>query len=193
MNTSAIHLGELVFNQIRLTEDAVIKPFESADEDLNNFLLHDAKNYLKSRLAVTYVLQTEEEVIAYYSLSNDKLVKDTESSSTWNKLNRAIANEKRRRSYPAVKIGRLAVSEKYARLGIGKLIIGFIINMFIDTPQQTGCRFVTVDAYRDAVGFYERNGFTYLTNKDKEDATRTMYLDLILFVSSHFPSPPQTV
>jgi hypothetical protein len=35
---------------VRLEENTVIPPFESEDKDLNDFLLHDAKNYLKSFL-----------------------------------------------------------------------------------------------------------------------------------------------
>jgi GNAT superfamily N-acetyltransferase len=179
MKIDSIHFGGVVMRLVALREDTVIKPFESEDSDLNDFLLHDAKNYARSRLSVTYLLETEDETVAYFSLSNDKLIKDAESPSTWNKLNRAIANEKRRRSYPAVKIGRLAVSKKYARLGLGRLIISSVINMFTEAPQQTGCRFITVDAYRAAVRFYEKNDFNYLTTKDIDDPTRTMYLDLL--------------
>lgn len=37
---------------------------------------------------------------------------------------------------------------------------------------------MTVDAYRDALGFYEKSGFTFFTDSDKDDETRVMYLDL---------------
>jgi GNAT superfamily N-acetyltransferase len=176
--TNTISLENFDFQQIQLNEDTVIKPFESEDEDLNDFLLNDAKNYFKSLFAVTYLLQTKDETIAYYCLSNDRLTKDDEEKSTWNKINRAIANNKRRKSYPAVKIGRLAVSKKYVRLGLGKIIIDTVIKMYIANRQQAGCRFITVDAYSNAVHFYEKNDFKYLTDKDKHDETRAMYLDL---------------
>jgi GNAT superfamily N-acetyltransferase len=161
-----------------LTQDTVIKPFESEDRDLNDFLLNDAKNYQKSLLSVTYLYRTEEETIAYFCLSHDSLTKDEEAKSSWNKLNRAIANEKRRKSYPAVKIGRLAVSKKYARLGFGNIMIKSVMNMYANNQQQAGCRFVTVDAYRNALPFYEKNRFRYLTEKDEQDETRAMYFDL---------------
>jgi GNAT superfamily N-acetyltransferase len=159
----------------------MIQPFESEDQDLNDFLFNDAKDYLKSLLAVTYTYRTEDETIAYFCLSHDSLTKDNEEKSAWNKVNRAIANEKRRKSYPAVKIGRLAVSKKYARLGFGKLIIQTIREMYANSQQQAGCRFITVDAYSTALSFYEKNNFKYLTDKDKEDETRAMYFDLKQF------------
>jgi hypothetical protein len=102
---------------VKLEADTKINSFESEDKDLNDFLLNDAKNYLKSLLAVTYILQIGDETIAYFSLSNDNLIKNDGEKSVWNRLNRAIPNDKRRRSYPAVKIGRLAVAKKYAGMG----------------------------------------------------------------------------
>jgi GNAT superfamily N-acetyltransferase len=162
----------------QLTEDTVIGSFESDDEELNDFLLNDAKKYLTSLLSVTYLLRTQDEIIAYFCLSNDCLTKDNEDKSAWNKVNRTIDNEKRRRNYPAVKIGRLAVSANYAGLGFGKLIIRIVRELYTNKHQQSGCRFITVDAYRSALPFYEKNSFKYMTDKDSSNETRAMYFDL---------------
>jgi predicted GNAT family N-acyltransferase len=174
-----------LFNQniqfVRLENNTEIKSFESTDEDLNDFLKNDAKKYLSSLLAITYLIQTKDEIIAYFCLSNDRIMKDDEYKRTWNKINRTIDNEKRRKSYPAVKIGRLAVSKKYAGIGIGKAIIMQIREIYTQNQQQAGCRFITVDAYNTALPFYEKNNFNYLTDKDKEDVTRAMFLDLKAF------------
>jgi GNAT superfamily N-acetyltransferase len=155
-----------------------IKSFESEDKDLNNFLLNDAKSYLKSLLAVTYLLQVGDETVAYFSLSNDSLIKNYGEKTIWNRINRFIPNNKRRRSYPAVKIGRLAVAKTHTGIGLGKRIILTIKNMYINEPRRAGCRFLMVDAYRDALPFYEKNKFKFLTEQDKNDDTRTMYFDL---------------
>lgn len=45
----------------------------------------------------------------------------------------------------------------------------------------SGCRFLTVDAYKSAITFYEKCGFQFLTEKDKEESTRAMYFDLIYY------------
>ncbi|HOG36791.1 MAG TPA: GNAT family N-acetyltransferase [Paludibacteraceae bacterium] len=161
-----------------LTENKVLKPFESVDKDLNDFLANDAKSYSSSLLATTYLIENKEETIAYFSLLNDRILMDEEEKSIWNRINRLIANRKRNKSYPAVKIGRLAVSKKYAKSGIGKDIISFVQYYYTDTQQKAGCRFIIVDAYQSALGFYEKMGFQYLTTKDKGQATRSMFFDL---------------
>ena len=111
--------------QFQLTSDTDIKPFKCADDDLNEFLFEDAKHFQKELLAVTYLLEYMEQnkTAAYFSLLADKITFSPDVKSVWNKLNRNIPNEKRRRSYPAVKIGRLAVNEDYAGCGLGTFIL----------------------------------------------------------------------
>ncbi len=89
-----------------------------------------------------------------------------------------LANNKRKRSYPAVKIGRLAVDKKSAQLGFGKFILYYVRETYAHDLQSAGCRFITVDAYVDVTGFYERNGFKFMTQEDERKDTRAMYFDL---------------
>ena len=58
----------------------------------------------------------------------------------------------------------------------GDDIIDFVKQTFI-TKNRTGCCFVTVDALRSAVPFYESNGFKPL-RKVNEGETIPMYYDL---------------
>jgi len=172
-------LSNLNARIVRLNNDTEIESFESGNEDLNYFLLNDAKDYLTSLLSITYTLQNDTDIVAYYCLSNDRLSQQAEDKSIWNKINRLISNKKRRKSYPAVKIGRLAVSKKFANMGIGTMIIKGIKELYENTSlQNAGCRFIIVDAYKNALSFYEKNGFRYLTENDINDATRIMYFDL---------------
>ena len=159
-----------------------ISAFESGDAELDDFLFNDAKNYRNSLLAVTYLVRVENEIAAYFCLSNDRLIKDSSGNSEWNKLNRSIANDKRRKNYPAVKIGRLAVSKKYSSKGLGSSILRIVREMYANHQQQAGCRFITIDEYQNALGFYQKNGFAFLTEKDCKEETRAMYLDLMAFV-----------
>jgi len=167
---------------VRLEEDTPISSFDCGDIDLNNFLHNDSKNYLKSMLAVTYLIKVENEIVAYFCLSNDGLTRTTiltaEEKALWNKVGRKIPNSKRRKTYPAVKIGRLAVNKKFSGLGLGTQMLLSVREMYLSEPHHAGCRFVTVDAYRSALPFYERNDFRYLTTKDEDDDTRVMYFDL---------------
>lgn len=171
---------KLTFKQISV--DTEIKSFDCGDTDLNDFLIDDAKSYLKSMLAVTYLLEDKEkeQTVAYYSLLNDKIVFNPDQKKRWNKLNRPIPNEKRRREYPAVKIGRLAVSKYYANQNIGRMIL-LQIKMMFAQMNQSGCRFLTVDAYSEAIPFYEKCGFNFLSDTDQNERTRAMYFDLIYY------------
>ena len=68
-------------------------------------------------MAVTYLFidQKKQQIAAYFSLLNDKRAYDPRERSIWNRINRLIPNQKRRRSYPSAKIGRLAVGTFYQR------------------------------------------------------------------------------
>ena len=44
----------------RLTQYYIFKDFDCGNEDLNDFLFNDSKRYLKSRLAVTYIIESED-------------------------------------------------------------------------------------------------------------------------------------
>ena len=57
------------FKFCRLEADTELKGFKSIDDDLNDFLLNDAKNYNEELLAVTYLMidAETEDIIAYYS------------------------------------------------------------------------------------------------------------------------------
>ena len=86
-------------------------------------------------------------------------------------------NEKRLKSYLAVKICRFAVDLSMKGQSVGSFLLNFIKSYFLD-DNKTGCRFITVDAYAAAVPFYLKNGFVPLTSEDAMSATRLLYFDL---------------
>ncbi|WP_337043065.1 GNAT family N-acetyltransferase [Emticicia sp. 17c] len=167
-----------------MTEGHFIKPFDCDDEDLNDFLANDSKVYMRELLAVTYILESDAETVAFFSLANDKISLESEPNrdkTIWNRFKKHIFpknnNKRKMRSFPAMKIGRLAVNKNYKGYGVGTLILDYLKKMFIDN-NRTGCKFITVDAYRKSLGFYEKNQFRYLTDSDKDDDTRLMYFNL---------------
>lgn len=172
------------FSQIQLSSETQIKPFKCADDDLNGFLLDDAKYFQEELMAVTYLIEDNQKnvTVAYFSLLADKISFNPDEKSVWNKLNRNIPNPKRRRNYPALKIGRLAVNEVYAGTGVGTFVLDSIKYAFTSV-KRLGCRFLTVDALNSATKFYEKNGFQFFTELDKEDETRLMFYDLKNFIS----------
>ena len=166
-------------------DDTDILHFDCCNKDLNDYLLENdpnvpnAKHHARELLAETYLFEDDDigETIAYFSLLNDKIDRDLSEKSTWNRLSRTIPNAKRRRSYPAVKIGRLAVSQKYQGKHIGRIVLNYIKRVFLDN-RISGCRFISVDALREAVGFYEKAGFSILATPSQDDDTVLMFYDL---------------
>lgn len=169
---------------VRLQEDTEIKHFDSGDEDLNRFLYEDAKEYSKQFLAVTYLLEDQNNTISYFSLSNDLLFySDIDNKSKWRKFTKLIGlnfQKRKRKSYPAVKLGRLATNKEYQSMGFGKIVIDWIKYSFTNN-NKTGCLFITVDAYNNsgAVKFYENNGFQFVNSNTEKDNTRLMYCSLL--------------
>lgn len=165
----------------RLNIGDTIAAFDCNDEDLNDFLLNEANLYRNALLSVTYVVEDKQsnDVLAYFSLSNDKIsISDFESKTEFNHFRKhKFVNEKRLRSYPAIKIGRLAISKLAQHQSIGTYLLEFIEDYFI-IDNKSGCRFVTVDAYVDAIPFYIKNNYQFLNNDDEDKRTRVMYFDL---------------
>ena len=82
-------------------------------------------------------------------------------------------------SYPAIKIGRLAVDLKYEGQGIGRELMKQIKESVAKGSKVSAFRFLTVDAYLSAVPFYEKNGFKMLLGNDENKHTRAMYFDML--------------
>ena len=172
---------------LRLRSDTEIAEFDCGDPDLNEFLFVDAQQYLGQLLSVTYLIMESSKLVAFFSLSNDKLTcapDDRGGRTIWNRIQRKIPNIKRRRSYPAVKIGRLGVCENMQGYGVGQQILDWLKILFL-TANRTGCRFITVDAYSDpkTIHFYEANSFGFLSSSDEGEDTRQMYFDLKPFAA----------
>lgn len=165
----------------RLDIGETVTTFDCGDEDLNDFLLNEATLYRNALLAITYVVEKKgtHEIMAYFSLANDKIsISDFESKTEFNRFRKhKFVNEKRLRSYPAIKIGRFGIAKVAQHKSIGTYLLEFIEDYFI-INNKSGCRFVTVDAYVDAIPFYIRNNYQFLNNDDEDKKTRVMYFDL---------------
>lgn len=156
--------------------DHNILEFDCGDKDLNEFLLEDSKRYQQQLLAVTYIFESNSHTVAFFSMFNDKITtSEFDSKSKWKKL---APFEKRKQSYPAVKLGRLGIHVDYQKMGLGRDILNYIKILFV-TSNKTGCKFLTVDAYSKSLEFYIKNGFIFMTKSDENHDTRLMYYDLM--------------
>ena len=174
MNKDAIQLR-------RLRDLDQVSRFDCGDEDLNDFILADASLYYTVRLATSYVLENTEngDVIGYFSLAHDRIsLTDFPNNSAYNRFRKQFfAQGKMFKSYPAIKICRLATDKKYRGEGIGTMLVNMIIASY-QSDNKAGCRFDSVDAYADALPFYYKQGFLPLSKEDEGAPTRLLYFDL---------------
>jgi predicted GNAT family N-acyltransferase len=109
---------------------------------------------------------------------NDKVATFDCSNSAYNRFRKQFfAQGKMFKSYPALKICRLATSKSCRGEGIGSMMIQTIIASYRN-DSKAGCRFITVDAYADALPFYYKQGFIPLSKTDEGADTRLLYFDL---------------
>ncbi len=164
---------------VRLATNSILSDFDCGDEDLNNFLVEDAKGFLDKRIANSFILEDKGEIAAYFCLLNDKISKQEVTNSQWKEIKDKFPDGKRFSSYPAIKIGRFAVSSKYRGMQIGTKLMSLIKDMLDTDSNYSAFRFITVDAYLSAVNFYKKNGFVKLTQKEENDHTRLMFFDMM--------------
>lgn len=147
------------YDIVDLYPEMSLESFKCIEEDLNDFLINDSKDYQKELLSKTYLVihKTTGDISAYFGLLNDVVRLDETERPVRNRINRKIPNSKRRSHYPAVKLGRLAVDSRYSNQGIGRYVLDNLKYIFTH-GNRTGCRFMTVDALSSATGFYEHNG-----------------------------------
>ena len=165
------------------------KPFDCGNSDLNGFLLETCANDSnatiseKQLLAATYIVEdtNTHDILGYFSLLHDKIDRHIADKSMWNRLSREIPNAKRRSSYPALKIGKLAVSKRIKSQGLGTQIINYIKWWYLK-DKRAGCRFITVEALLESELFYKKNYFKRLVNPTQDDETVLMYFDLMEIV-----------
>ena len=125
----------------KLDEHFPVSDFDCGDEDLNDFLKKEVFLYKEQLLAMPYVLTKKDDIskiLAYFTLANDKIsVTDFPSNSQFNKFKKENFNkEKFLRSYPSVKIGRLAISKELQGQGVGTHLLRFIKDVLCRRQQD---------------------------------------------------------
>lgn len=165
----------------QLNKNEIISGFNCGDEDLNDFILNESQLYRKTRLAVSYIIENKSshQVVGFFSLANDRVsITDFENNTEFNRFRKKrFVNEKRIKSYPAVKICRLGIDVSTRGQSLGTFILDFIKTYFV-VDNKAGCRFITVDAYIEALPFYLKNNFLPLSKDAEEDHTKLLFFDL---------------
>lgn len=164
----------------RLSVDDKRPDFDCGDADLNEFFAKDSIESTKELMSVTYVVEDNDVLLAFFSLSNDAIKRvDIVDKSIERKLLKVIPHRKRYATFPAAKICRLATNAVCQGNGTGSDILDYLKYWFTN-GNKTGCRFIIVDAYNNpkTINFYQKNGFSFLLKSDESEHTRLMFFDL---------------
>jgi len=171
-----VQRNKLKYNSYELTpvEDFTIftgfsclRP-EAADRDLDDFIHEDAARHYADKIAITYALVSEidpQSPIGFVTLQNDAILVPEGTSLP-------EVSAYKYHAFPAVKIGRLGIRIEMQNKRFGSLLL-FMIKLLMTTGNRTGCRFITVDAWRDRKNkidvrrFYSNNQFNILSLREK--------------------------
>ena len=148
---------------------------DTADGALSAFLQRSSRAFHENNYAKTFVFVDQNEpaprkVVAYLSiLASEIKIEDPLSDPP-----------PPRNSYPAIKIGRLAVDNRLHRRSLGKQLVAFAVaTAKREIMPRIGCRLMVVDANRPAIDFYKKCGFVMLNTKENATLeTPLMFIDL---------------
>ena len=121
---------------------------------LDNYLHRQARQDIKKRVAVAFVLRPDGKTIArYYTLSQYSAELDAIPQDTARKLPKYPV-------VPATLIGRLAVSTAFRGRGLGGLMLMDALNRCLAGSKHVASAAVIVDAKDEGtLAFYKKYGF----------------------------------
>ncbi len=151
-------------------EHHLLSDFISSEQELVDFLKEDALINQQQRLSVTFLWFYRGKMVSYITLLADRITLEGDLRSYFQEKGVHY------RTLPALKIGRMCVDDHFQQRGLGRLMVSFAAEIAKEVSQQKmGCRFLTVDAKQNSVGFYLRMGFKPLEGRK---ITVPFYLDL---------------
>lgn len=174
-----IRMADIDIQKVNASHKPMLPSFKSYEKELMDFLIEDAIDNQEKSISVTYLwfYRPTKELIGYISVLTDAINLQGNLKSYFRKAGITY------KSLPALKIGRLCVSDSYLHKGLGTLMIEFTIILAEKIRKDAGLRFITTDAKRnpnpdnDSLHFYRKLGFDVL--KEREKGTLPMYKDLI--------------
>ncbi|MBI2125097.1 GNAT family N-acetyltransferase [Candidatus Woesearchaeota archaeon] len=174
-----ILITDIDIQKINDSHKLIISNFKSYEKELIKFLIEDAIDNQNKKISTTYLwfYKPTKELVGYVSVMTDAINLRGELKEHFRQKDISF------KSLPALKIGKLCVSDNYLGRGIGTLMIEFVIILSEKLGKDVGLRFITTDSKRNAdpkrdpIHFYKKFGFEVL--KQREIGTTPMYKDLI--------------
>lgn len=152
-----------------LSQNEDLSSFTCNDQDLNEYIQHDAKKDLANFYSATKLVKYQGEIVGFFTLITDTIQMDKVEPDEFPEFEYS--------KLPGIKIARLATHTEYEKQGVGRYMIIEIFRCVADLTLDVGCTVITVDAKKDAVGFYEKYAFVKAKSKSSHD-TEVMYLNV---------------
>lgn len=162
---------------------------DEKENKLNDFF-HSDNLFLcdKHHFCSVYIVRQKStsSLLAVFTLANDSIgllsqddKKDLQEDVCYDVAEDYSKIWNQQTSFPAINICHLGVSSRFHSAGIGSMLIKLILKTFAEY-NTSGCQFVTVDSLNNprTNNFYQKNGFSNLSNSDSTALTRRMYIQL---------------
>jgi GNAT superfamily N-acetyltransferase len=133
--------------------------FCSGDASLDDWLRHFASQNRRRDTAATWVIADKDDVVVAYATLSMTGIDLSAAPAT---LREGAPNP-----IPALLLGRLAVDERYAELGLGTELVKHVLATAVEINARVACRAVVVAALdAHARSWWERFGFGPLDPDD---------------------------
>jgi GNAT superfamily N-acetyltransferase len=158
-----------------------VTAFSCGNADLDDFLRSDALRYQAHHVATTYLGIYEDRTVGYVTLMADAVILSSRERKQLRAPNSTPLGYDDHPVIPALKVARLGACQEFRTdfSGCGHALVRFACWQALMASRSFGCRLVTVDAYPEAIEFYERIGFARNRAKPYKDRERpSMRFDL---------------
>ena len=140
------------------------KEFSCGKLQLDNYIHFQATQDVKKMLAACFVLvNNQNTVLGYYTLSNSGIPKDTIPFEFQKRIPNSYTN------LPATLLGRLAIDKSISGKGMGELLLlDALKRCYYVSKSEIGSMAVIIDPIDDnAILFYKKYGFILLPDSGK--------------------------
>jgi len=174
----SVNAEQLSLRHIRDVEDEVLKQFSCGRQQLDDFLIEDARDYDAYGLTSTVLvfLVGVSAPVAYFSLTADSV-----HLSGGERTDLGLPFDAPISFYPAVKLTKLAVAQAVQSHGLGKYLVDLICGIASDAPFAV--RLLTVDAVNQnqVLQFYQRVGFMESLSEAKQRQAQKSRETVLMF------------
>ena len=163
-----------------------VADFDCGNPDLNEFLQTDeVVNYQETWAGHTFLVRKADDwdLVGYYTVAPDGL----EIPDDW--IKKSMVAHLGIKRIGALLLGRLAVSLPYQGTGVGSLILKHIFTAEMDTGRPA--RVVRLTCYPDRMNWYRKRGFDFISDKEREKASKRADKIRLFFDLQSLPGNPE--